>query len=39
MLVSADRRGTATELVERVEYIELTTHAGFQDEFMKAINF
>jgi uncharacterized 2Fe-2S/4Fe-4S cluster protein (DUF4445 family) len=39
MLVSSERRRKAIELAERVEYIELTTHPGFRDEFFKAIMF
>jgi uncharacterized 2Fe-2S/4Fe-4S cluster protein (DUF4445 family) len=39
MLVSLEQRRKAIELAERVEYIELTTHPGFRDEFIKAIMF
>jgi uncharacterized 2Fe-2S/4Fe-4S cluster protein (DUF4445 family) len=39
MLVSMAQRQKAIELAERVEYIELTTHPGFRDEFIKAIMF
>jgi len=37
MLISAERRRVADEIPERVEYIELTTHAGFEKAFMKAL--
>ncbi|MCJ7568607.1 MAG: ATP-binding protein [Anaerolineales bacterium] len=37
MLLSAERRRVADEIPERVEYIELTTHAGFENTFMKAM--
>jgi uncharacterized 2Fe-2S/4Fe-4S cluster protein (DUF4445 family) len=33
------QRQKAIELVARAEYIELTTHPGFRDEFIKAIMF
>ena len=39
MLVSGDRRRVADEIPERIEYIELTTHAGFEKTFMKALFF
>jgi len=39
MLVSSDRRRVADEIPERIEYIELTTHAGFEKTFMKALFF
>ncbi len=39
MLLSAERRRVADEIPERVEYIELTTHAGFEKAFMKAMFF
>lgn len=39
MLISAERRRITADIMDRVEYIELTTHAGFQDEFMKALQF
>jgi uncharacterized 2Fe-2S/4Fe-4S cluster protein (DUF4445 family) len=39
MLVSGDRRRVADEIPERVDYIELTTHAGFEKTFMKALFF
>jgi len=39
MLISAERRRVADEIPERVEYIELTTHAGFEKVFIKAMFF
>jgi len=39
MLVSGERRRVADEIPERIEYIELTTHAGFEKTFMKALFF
>lgn len=39
MLISAERRRIADEIPERVEYIELTTHAGFEKAFMEALFF
>jgi uncharacterized 2Fe-2S/4Fe-4S cluster protein (DUF4445 family) len=39
MLISAERRSVADEIPERVEYVELTTHAGFEKAFMKAMFF
>lgn len=39
MLISAERRRIAADIAERMEYIELTTYAGFQDGFMKALHF
>jgi uncharacterized 2Fe-2S/4Fe-4S cluster protein (DUF4445 family) len=39
MLISAERRRIADEIPERVDYIELTTHAGFEKAFMKALFF
>ena len=39
MLISAERRRIADEIPERVEYVELTTHAGFEKTFMKAMFF
>ncbi|MCK5318458.1 MAG: DUF4445 domain-containing protein [Anaerolineales bacterium] len=37
MLISAGRRRVADEIPERIEYIELTTHTGFEKVFMKAM--
>ena len=39
MLVSVERRRKAVELAERSEYIELTTHPDFKDQFIKSIMF
>lgn len=39
MLVSRKHRQKAIELAQRADYIELTTHPGFRDEFIKAIMF
>ena len=36
-LISKERRDLVLEFIERVEYVELTTHQGFQDEFIKAM--
>jgi uncharacterized 2Fe-2S/4Fe-4S cluster protein (DUF4445 family) len=38
MLVSARSRQIANELPARIEYVELTTHPGFTDAFMKALS-
>lgn len=37
MLISVGERSTAQEIVKRVEYIELTTHPRFTEQFVKAI--
>ncbi|MGB2895065.1 MAG: ASKHA domain-containing protein [Anaerolineales bacterium] len=39
MLISVERRRVADEIPGRVEYIELTTHAGFEKAFMEALFF
>ncbi len=39
LLISAERRRTATQLARRVEYIELTTYPGFTDRFAAAMYF
>jgi uncharacterized 2Fe-2S/4Fe-4S cluster protein (DUF4445 family) len=39
MLVSIDRRKTADLLAKRINYIELTTHSHFTDEYIRAIMF
>ncbi len=39
MLISTERRQAAVEIARKVEYLELTTHPDFTDEFMKAMNF
>jgi uncharacterized 2Fe-2S/4Fe-4S cluster protein (DUF4445 family) len=36
-LISAKRRRTAYEIVDRIEYIELTTHPDFQEIFLQAL--
>jgi uncharacterized 2Fe-2S/4Fe-4S cluster protein (DUF4445 family) len=37
MLVSVERREIVSRIVERVEYIELTTHPQFTDVYMEAL--
>jgi uncharacterized 2Fe-2S/4Fe-4S cluster protein (DUF4445 family) len=39
MLISSERRQAAEEIVQKIEYLELTTHPDFMDEFIKAMNF
>lgn len=39
MLLSGAQRRLAASLANRVEYIELTTHASFTNEFVKALVF
>lgn len=39
MLVSREKREQASEICRRVNYVELTTHADFTDQFMEAIFF
>lgn len=39
LLTSLDEREKISEILARDEYIELTTHAGFQDAFMRALHF
>jgi uncharacterized 2Fe-2S/4Fe-4S cluster protein (DUF4445 family) len=39
MLLSAERRRVADEIPARNEYIELTTHPGFEEIYLKAIFF
>lgn len=39
MLISSERRQAAEEIAQKVEYLELTTHPDFTDEFIKALNF
>jgi len=36
-LLSVTRRAEAAEIGRRVEYLELTVHPGFQDEFLRAM--
>ncbi|MGD2253847.1 MAG: ASKHA domain-containing protein [Anaerolineales bacterium] len=37
MLISKQRRHLAADIAQRVEYVELTTHPGFSDSYMKAL--
>jgi uncharacterized 2Fe-2S/4Fe-4S cluster protein (DUF4445 family) len=39
MLISAERRRIAVDLARRIEYIELTVHPEFTDEFMREMYF
>ena len=39
MLVSAERRQVADRIPDRIEYIELTTHTGFEKAFIDALYF
>jgi uncharacterized 2Fe-2S/4Fe-4S cluster protein (DUF4445 family) len=39
MLVSRRMRGLASDLARRIEYIELTTHPGFSDEYVRSLGF
>jgi uncharacterized 2Fe-2S/4Fe-4S cluster protein (DUF4445 family) len=39
MLVSAERRLVADHIPDRIEYIELTTHPGFEKAFIEALYF
>jgi uncharacterized 2Fe-2S/4Fe-4S cluster protein (DUF4445 family) len=39
LLLSATQRRQADEIANQVEYIELTTHAAFTNEFIKALVF
>ncbi|HEX9012564.1 MAG TPA: ASKHA domain-containing protein [Anaerolineaceae bacterium] len=39
MLLSRSERALADQFLGRVEYVELTTHPGFTEEFMRAIGF
>jgi uncharacterized 2Fe-2S/4Fe-4S cluster protein (DUF4445 family) len=39
LLISKDRRKTADELAKRMDYVELTTHPRFTDEYIRAIMF
>ena len=36
-LISLDRRRVAEDIVQEIEYIELTTHPAFQRQFMQAL--
>jgi len=37
VLLSSKQRVAATEVVQEIEYVELTTHPSFQDMFLKAM--
>lgn len=37
VLLSTKQLGAATKIIEEIEYIELTTHPSFQDEFLEAM--
>jgi uncharacterized 2Fe-2S/4Fe-4S cluster protein (DUF4445 family) len=39
MLVSAAQRRAASQIARQIEYIELTTHPTFAEEFVQAISF
>ena len=39
LLISAARRNEAERIAQQVEYIELTTHPAFTEEFYKALMF
>jgi uncharacterized 2Fe-2S/4Fe-4S cluster protein (DUF4445 family) len=39
MLTSRAKRREAAEIVDRVEYVELTTHPGFTRVFAHALRF
>lgn len=39
MLVSATQRRAASQIADQIEYIELTTHRAFTEEFVKALSF
>jgi uncharacterized 2Fe-2S/4Fe-4S cluster protein (DUF4445 family) len=39
LLVSQEARRRADETVNGIEYVELTTHEGFRDEFIKQLSF
>lgn len=38
MLLSAQRRHLAGQLVDRIDYVELTTHPGFKDSYTQALH-
>lgn len=38
ILISAQRRHLASQLVERIEYVELTTHPDFKQSYTKALH-
>jgi uncharacterized 2Fe-2S/4Fe-4S cluster protein (DUF4445 family) len=39
LLMSAARRRTATKIVSRVQYVELTVHSGFSARYLRALYF
>jgi uncharacterized 2Fe-2S/4Fe-4S cluster protein (DUF4445 family) len=39
MLISEERRAVASQIRRRVEYVELTTHPGFEKVFLQALYF
>ncbi len=39
LLVSEEARRQAAQMVKEIEYVELTTHIGFRDEFMRWMSF
>ncbi len=39
MLVSVQRRALAEEIARRIEYLELTTHPRFTDDYMESLSF
>jgi len=39
MLISMNERQKASEIFEKIEYVELTTHANFSNTFLKALHF
>ena len=39
LLVSQEARRRAGEMVDGIEYVELTTYEGFRDEFIKQLSF
>ena len=39
MLVSAAQRRATSQIARQIEYIELTTHPTFAEEFVQAISF
>ncbi|MCF8011108.1 MAG: ASKHA domain-containing protein [Clostridiales bacterium] len=38
-LVSDEEKQRAQEISKKVKYVELSTHKGFKEEFMKAMAF
>jgi len=39
LLISQGARRLAAEMVEQIEYVELTTYSAFQDEFIRQLSF